>query len=725
MPKEFTIPGTTKHTEDWIAIWFRRQWNRWRERRDLDTVVRDIIYQQNDIDPTGPNGEESSLNHEIVRTGLARTLMREYVGIISGESPKFECLPDGLGPQKQKVASMVEEWDAAWYQDAGGNDVQALVDGDAIAYGRGISYVVWARQYWSNFPEPEEGENDGNYLSRVSSWAHNAPNPILRMHCPAPQAMFDDDEWTRLYGHPNVVYWYHRPISEIEASYPNSEIVKRHKGSKNSATDPLVLFMTVANRKYMTYAVSPNLAVSDPDSQKAQPVAVLHMQPGDVEILNTFEHGAGRNPFEIVIGDSGSDPALVHKYSGLFDNCLRVLVQIDESISQAATAIRRYGRGQLVLMHEWGPAGQIPGGVDPDTMTPREIDWEPGRVLSLAPGERLAFVQPDLNAYKAGLEFHDLLTRYVARDTIDPSAWNSSATNSGFQLVTIIQTAQRKLKNFVTRKNRSIENTMRAVHGIVEYIDRPISIFRAVDEMSDGGTIDSVGGWVSLDPADARSARIRVKLAPKIDSADASAAQIGIQLAQATTNGWLDIDKDWILSRWLGLENPERHRRAALIQRFMNAPEIQQWLTKQAIDDAEMSLKAEDARKAQALQNMSPAEIAMAPQALQAELAARGLIPGAGGPMAPGQPGGMIPPQEGGIPGGAPGMAGLMQATAPPGTPAPGNGTTAGGGPGGVDAISQMLGGGTPQQSPFGGLGAATAAQQTGTPNSPLQGGVR
>ena len=134
-------------------------------------------------------------------------------------------------------------------------------------------------------------------------------------------------------------------------------------------------------------------------------------------------HGAGRNPFEVVIGDSASDPALVHKCAGLFDNSLIVLRQIDEAISQAATAIRRYGRSQLVLMHEWGPAGQLPGGVDPDTMTPREIDWEPGRVLSLAPGERLAFVQPDLNSYKAGMEFHDLLTRYVARDTIDPAAW--------------------------------------------------------------------------------------------------------------------------------------------------------------------------------------------------------------------------------------------------------------------------------------------------------------
>lgn len=725
---DFNLPGTSKPTPQWLSSWFRRQWFRWRERRDLDTQLRDVIYGQHQVDVTGPNGEEAAINHEIVRTGLARTLLREYVGIISGESPRFECLPDGLGPDKQRRASEVEEWDAAWYQDAGGNDVQGLIDADAIAYGRGVSYVVWARQYWSGFPEPEKGEEDGDYMKRVSDWARNAPNPILRMHCPAPQAMFDDDEWTRLYGHPNVVYWYHRPLSEIAAAYPGSKAALDYgKGSKGD-NDPLVLFITYGNRKYLTYAYSRTLAVSNPDSQRSEPVAVLNIEPGEWEILQTFEHGAGRNPFEVVIGDTGSDPALVHKYSGLFDNSLTVMRQIDEAISQAATAIRRYGRAQLVLMHEWGPAGQIPGGVDPDTMTPREIDWEPGRVLSLAPGERLAFVQPDLNAYKAGLEFHDLLTRYVARDTIDPAAWAGSAsTNSGFQLVTLIQTAERKLRNFVNRKCRSIEHTMRAVHGIVEYIDRPISIYRAVDEESDGGTIVAVGGWVTLKPDQAKTSRIRVKLAPRLDSADAASAQIGIQLAQASTNGWIDIDKDWILSRWLGLENPERHRRAALLQRFLNNPEIQKWLTQKALEEAELTMSATDVLRAKAIADMTPEDLLLAPEALQQELASRGLIPGGPGAVGaplPGMPGVVTPPSEGGIPGGAPGMAGLLQAMAPPGTPAPGNGTTTGGGPGDQTAVGMALGGATPQQSPFGGLNLARGAGQYGQPTSPLQGGI-
>lgn len=716
--RKFVLPGTTKPTPEWISSWFRAQWHRWRERRDLDVAVRDVIYQENMIDPVGPNGEEASLNHEIVRTGLAKTLLREYVGIISGESPRFECLPDGLGPTKQRDASAVEEWDAAWYQDSGGNDLQSLVDGDAIAYGRGVSYVVWARQYWRDFPEQDPKEADSAYLKRVDSWARGAPNPILRMHCPAPQTMFDDDEWTRLYGHPNVVYWYHRPISEVAAAYPSSKAARDYAKSRsdNPNDDPLVLFMTFGNRRYLTYALSRNIAISAPDSQSALPVSVIQIEPGDVEILDTFEHGAGRNPFEVVVGDTGSDPALIHKYAGLFDNSLVILRQIDEAISQAATAIRRYGRGQLVLMHEWGPAGQLPGGVDPDTMTPREIDWEPGRVISLAPGEKLAFVQPDLNAYRAGLEFHDLLTRYVSRDTIDPAAWAGSATNSGFQLVTLIQTAQRKLSNFVNRKNRSIENVLKATHGIVEYIDRPVYVYRAIDEMSDSGTITAVGGWISLTPAQAHTARVRVKLAPKLDSADAASAQIGIQLAQATTNGWLDIDKDWILSRWLGLENPERHRRAALLQRFLNSPDIQQWLTAQAIQDAELTMKRADVEAAKGLTSLSPADLALAPAALQQELAARGLIPG--------QPGTVTPPSQGGIPGGAPGMAGLMQAIAPPGTPAPGLGTTMGGGPGGQQALGQALGGPTPQTSPFGGLPLAQAAGQNGQPVGPTLGGL-
>ena len=159
-----------------------------------------------------------------------------------------------------------------------------------------------------------------------------------------------------------------------------------------------------------------------------------------------------------------------------------------------------------------------------------------------------------------------------------------------------------------------------------------------------------------------------------------------------------------------------RHRRAALLQRFLNSPDIQQWLTAQAIQDAELTMKRADVEAAKGLTSLSPADLALAPAALQQELAARGLIPG--------QPGTAIPPSQGGIPGGAPGMAGLMQATAPPGTPAPGLGTTMGGGPGGQQALGQALGGPTPQTSPFGGLGLAQAAGQNGQPVGPTLGGL-
>ena len=237
----------------------------------------------------------------------------------------------------------------------------------------------------------------------------------------------------------------------------------------------------------------------------------------------------------------------------------------------------------------------------------------------------------------------------------------------------------------------------------------------------------AVGGWVTLKPEQAKTARIRVKLAPRLDSADAASAQIGIQLAQASTNGWIDIDKDWILSRWLGLENPERHRRAALLQRFLNNPEIQKWLTQKALEEAELTMSAADVLRAKAIGDMTPQDLLLAPQALQQELASRGLIPGGPGAVGaplPGMPGAVTPPSEGGIPGGAPGMAGLLQAMAPPGTPAPGNGTTAGGGPGDQTAVGMALGGATPQQSPFGGLNLARGAGQYGQPASPLQGGI-
>lgn len=678
----FNIPGTLKPDEKWLSGWFRRQWLRWRERRDLDTEVRDLIYRQGIVDPIGPNGEGEGINHEIVRTGVAKTLLREYVGIISGESPRFEALADGLGPDKQKKASQVEEWDTAWYVDVGGNDLQSLVDGDAIAYGRGVSYVVWGRQYWSDFPDVDDNETDKEYVSRVNDWAKDAPNPIMRIHCPSPQTLFDEDEWVKLFGVPNCSYWYHRPLSEIAEAYPDSEAASRWNKQKSSEVDPQQLFVCFANRKYQLYAVCDTIAIQNPDSTRAEPVSIITGEPSDWEILSVFEHGCGRNPFEIIVGDTSSDPALVNRYAGMFDNSLNTIRQVDEAISQAATAVRRYGRAQLVLVHEWGPGGQMPGGVDPDTMVPRDVEWDPGRVLSLAPGEKLAFIQPDLTSYKAGMDYHDLLMRYVSRDTIDPAAWAGGASGSGYQLVTMIQTSERKLRGFVNRKCRGLENQMTAVHRLVEYIDRPISIYRSTDEESDGGTIVAIGGWVTLGPKEARIARLRVKFSPRLDSADAAGAQIGIQLAQATSQGWLDIDKDWILSRWLGLENPERHRRAAMIQKFLATPEIMQWLTREALKDADMLVNQNDAAQAQTAQGLSPDQMLMAPAALQAEMAARGLNPDgspAPSPAAVTPPSGAPPAPMGPPPQGGPGLPPQL-ANLPP------------------ELLAQILGGGVPPE---------------------------
>lgn len=760
---KFNIPGTTKPDNKWLAGWFRRQWLRWRERRDLDTEIRDVIYRQSIIDPTGPNGEGEGINHEIVRTGVAKTLLREYVGIISGESPKFEALADGLGPDKQRKASQIEEWDTAWYQDVGGNDLQSLIDGDAIAYGRGVSYVVWARQYWADFPDVEDEETDREYVRRVSEWAKDAPNPIMRLHCPSPQTLFDDDEWVKLFGVPNCAYWYHRPLSEIAAAYPDTDAASRWEKQKNSELDPQQLFVCFANRRYQVYAVCDTIAIQNPDSTTAEPVSIITGEPTDWEVLQVFEHGCGRNPFEVLVGDTSSDPALVNKYAGMFDNSLQTIRQIDEAISQAATAIRRYGRSQLVLLHEWGPGGQLPGGVDPDTLVPRDVEWDPGRVLSLAPGEKLAFIQPDLTSYKAGLDYHDLLTRYVSRDTIDPAAWAGGASGSGYQLVTMIQTSERKLRGFVNRKCRSLEHQITAVHRLVEYIDRPISIYRATDEDSDGGTIVAVGGWLKITPDDAKVARVRVKFAPRLDSADAAGAQIGIQLAQATSQGWLDIDKDWILSRWLGLENPERHRRAAMIQRFLATPEIMQWLTREALKDADMLVNNQDADNAALGQKLSPEQMLMAPEALQQEMMSRGLMPqggpqGSPPPMPPGGPQPMpqgspnIPPEilqqilaggsppepvPGMIPGGvdpnqlmagdnpaAAGLNAVMSQNALPVTPGAGQGVNAPGGPGTLQPSAAQLGGNSPQQSPFGGLGLGAALARFGRPRGAGEAGV-
>jgi hypothetical protein len=184
-----------------------------------------------------------------------------------------------------------------------------------------------------------------------------------------------------------------------------------------------------------------------------------------------------------------------------------------------------------------------------------------------------------------------------------------------------------------------------------------------------------------------------------------------------------------------------------------------QWLTREALKDADMLVNNQDADTAALGQKLTPEQMLLAPEALQQEMMSRGLMPqgnpppmpqGGPQPMPQGVPnippeilqqilaGGSPPePVPGMIPGGvnpnqlmagdnpaAAGLNAVMSQNALPVTPGAGQGVNAPGGPGTLQPAAAQIGGNSPQTSPFGGMGLAAALARFGRPRGAGEAGV-
>lgn len=670
-----SIPGTAKPTVDFVRSWFQREYDRWKSRRHLDEKVRSRLFREYTPDASGPDGEENELTQVTVRSGIARTLLREFTGIMSADDPHIEALADGLGPKANDKASDIEDWDGSWFADVAGDDVVQLIDADQLAYGRGISFVGVARQFWDTMPHRGDGQPSSEYNRAVKAWREEHPQPITWQHCPAPQTLFSSDIYDRYYGPPGACFWEYRRASDLAASYPASQVARAYQRDQEpKEQDPWYLFLCWSNRQFSVYAVRDGVASDDE-------AGVYYLQP-DCQwefVQEPFEHGLPHNPFVIQFGDLTGDPDLAHRHAGIFDNSLDTIDQLDATLSQYATQVSRYARGQPMLRHTpVNVGGQfVIYGVDDETQEPRTIEFNPNEVISLLPGEEFDWVVPPMEQFRAAIELHNLLSLYIQRDTLAPSSWGGGAsTESGFQLITLIQASERKLKPLIRRKAAALKATLEHAHTLVSYLGAPITVARATGEDD-----EPLGGLVTLAPKDAKKARVRVSLSPKLDSAEAANMQLGLQIAQVMASGAIDLDPAWVLKRFFGQENPERHADAARLARFLKNPELEGWVTQYALKKAEMLLQKEDVAQVQALAALSPAELLLAPGAVRGELAARGLAA----------------PQDAGVAsllsGAAPGASASLGAGAPMTNPATQYTGGRPGGPGGVAAnqLSQLL----------------------------------
>ncbi len=699
------IAGSEMPTRASLNAWITREYRRWESMRLLDDERRDAVNRRTEATHIGPQGEGSELKAEEVHAGTAKTILRELVGITSSTEPRVEALVKGLGITYEREADRIREWDKAWLDAVRSNRVIRLVDRDQHLYARGVYLVVWAPQYWEGLPLQADGESDEGYLKKVADAKKGAPVPIVLLHRPAPQCMWSDDDLSPFLGPARACHWELKPTSEIAERWPDSKLAVTWQREQDSpqGDDRKRMYVCWANRRYLVYAVSTTGGDTGGDRGEALPAAITRNPFSDWEILDTFEHALGKCPFVVQRGETSGDPELVHQMEGSLDNSLTLMRQKDNALTQEATLMRRYARAVPTITVDHPPAGSSSPG-QPPSQTPPIDEWNPDRIKRFRAGEHPGWWQPDIAAVE-GIDRHiGRLEAAIQQDTLAPSTYGKgTATESGFQLVTLIQAGERKLEPILQEKREALESVLDLVHRWVVRIGQAAGVLvrAAITEEGGGGPNAedyTREDYLAMTPDQARSATVRVHVEARLDSADAAAAQIGSQLSQMVASGAIDLDPKWVLQRWFHLSNPQRHADAAALWRFMRKPELEQWQMQRILKEADLLDQSSTEELKSELDHKTPDELALIPAALQQVLQERGLLPpppGAGGP-----PGQGAPPGMGGPPPGQNGAAG------PPGM-------------GGPPALSADLTGAMGNFAPSGPSNPMTAAQQSGSPRLP------
>lgn len=556
--------------EDLVALKTRLQ-SEYAERDSAIQDARDCRYQA--YSPEVP----AALEAEMVQTPVAHQVVERMVGTLTCDPLTITVPPADESQDAQEQASKMERFISAAVDALEKQADQDVVDKfveHLIADGHGCLKMLYAPQLWRGFPKREKKkESEGEYNKRSELWKRNARLPII---------------WQAL--DPLTVYpmWSEaglEAVLEVDTRDPlalHPELWSEAKGlnvwdlsrsKKEGGGDGRFEFMQLWTRDTLTYCL-------------------------DGEIVHRQKHRYGTPPYAYAfgLGSASNEP------SKMGQSCLWPIIPLvkylDRVMSQKATAIRLWAWPTPVVKQstnmaiQAGTAGQM-----------RTIEVAPGLPVQLWSDEELTFlawqgVGPDIDGQIK------MVQAMIERAGIADPMYGATTGDSGYAINQLIAAARMRFKPIVAHAERALEQQMGCFLEIVEsQIKQPLHVFHK----DRNGT----RGWISLGPDDIKGYRqVRVKLNPLMPTdtyARSSQAINEVGAGLRSTDSAMEM---------IGIGQPDEERRKILVDRFMRRPEVEEWLTVEAVKRAGL-------KQAKGGLNMGQVQQAyqMAPPALQGVMA--------------------------------------------------------------------------------------------------------
>lgn len=594
----------------------------WSARDELIAQLRSLRFMQHTVEvPT-------TMEAERVKIPDGHQMTERMVGTLTADAPTITIPPASEKVDAEEQASRMEKFILPALdqleRQADSDVIDKFVE-TLIADGHGCMRMLYAPQLWHGFPRRrrKQKETDVDYDDRTEVWKRGKPLPIA-WNWLDPLTVYP--MWSE-FGLEGILEVDKRDVLTLRSDRWNVQKPNLEELSRLNGTNGAVEFAQWWTPGTLTYAV-------------------------EGEVVHHQKHNYGSPPYSYALGLGAAinEPGKIG-YGVLYP--VRDVIPVrDRVLSQKLTSIRIWCWPTIVFKQT--AMGQALTPDESGNLPVREIQIAPGLPVTLYQDEEISFLTwqgsgPDADE---ALQF---LMGIIERAGLSESMYGRSVGDSGYAINQLIAAARMRYKPIVAHAERALEQQVARLFDIIEYqIKQTLHVY----------AYGKGQGWISLGPDDLKGYRqVRVKLNPLMPTDTYARSS---QALNEVTGG---IRSRYGAMEMIGIQQPEEEMRRILLDKWKERPEVEEFLTREAIKKAGLKL-AEDELSAgalgRALPILPPALVKLLTEQAEAQVAVPTQPPGGPGAVPTSQTPGLPPQQPMGAPAGMPPGAPMGPPAGPP-----------------------------------------------------------
>jgi len=504
----------------------------WSDRDEAIKETRDLRFMENDLD------FPAAVEPEVVRAPIGHQIVERMTGTLTADPLTITVPPSSETAKSQEQSSKMEKFALValdQLEKQADREVSDLFVQSLIADGHGCMRMLYAPQIWRGLPKRrrKQKETDTEYNSRTEEWKRGKPLPI---------------SWTWL--DPLTVYpmWGGLGLEAILETDARDVITLDERRWNVEKPD----LWQLSEQKHGDTGQVTFQQLWTPDS-------LTYAVEGEIVHQQKHKYGTPPYAYNVGLGAASSDRKYMG-YSVLYP-IRHLLPYLDRLLCQKGTAIRMWCWPTVIFKAALAAGGDAAEAI-------RQTAVTPGGTIRLYEDEDITFLTwrgngPDMD------EMIQLVMKMIERAGFGDTMYGQSTGDSGYAINQLIAAARMRYKPIVAHAERSLEQQVMTLFDIAEdMVPGPLHVFN----------YGKSGGWITIGADDLRGYRqIRVRLNPLMPTDTYARSS---QALNEVRGGLRSVSS---AMEMIGIEQPDEEARKIRVDRWMNRPEIDTYMTQQAV----------------------------------------------------------------------------------------------------------------------------------------------